>query len=199
MAVINKEDIVVDVNDNLQINEGDDDLDRFILKTLRDMSNRGLLVGTDAAQTLVDGSETLNYPEGFRSVINITLTDSSGNENEPLIKLPGGQKEYRENIAFGGFVSGPTYFSEFNKKFYLLGKAAKAYTTLIEFRKNHPRDADNIEFSDDFENLMDAGTTYWKALQLGRTKALILWKPTYDNEMRKAVLNRNQQSSMMRG
>lgn len=199
MAVIVKADIVVDVNDNLQISAGTNGLDRFIIKTLIDMSNRGLLVDTDSTQTLVDGSKTLNYPTGFRSAINITLTDSSGNELEPLIKLSGGQKEYRRQIAFGSFTSNPHWFSEFENKFYLLGSSAAAYTVLIEFRKNHAKDADSIEFTTEFENLMFAGVTYWKALQLGRTKALILWKPTYDAEMRKAVLNRKQQPSLLLG
>lgn len=199
MTVIVKASIVEDVNDNLNLNGGEDSLDRFINKTLRDMSNRGLLVGTDASQTLVDGSETLDYPTGFRSAINITLTDGSGNELEPLIKLSGGQKEYRENIAFGSNTSNPRWFSEFDEKFYLLGKSAAAYTVLIEYRKNHPKDADNIEFSTDFENLMFAGTTYWKAIQLNRPTGITIWLPVYQNEMRKAVLNRKQQPSMMRG
>lgn len=199
MAVIVKADIVTDVNDNLQIAAGADDLDRFITKTLSDMSKRGLLVDSDATQTLVDGSETLNYPTGFRSAISITLTDGSANELEPLIKLSGGHGEYRQRIAFGSNISIPRWYSEFEEKFYLLGKAAEAYTVLIEYRKNHAKDADNIEFNTDFENLMFAGTTYWKAVQLNRPSALTLWLPIYRNEMREAVLNRNQQPSTMRG
>jgi hypothetical protein len=46
---------------------------------------------------------------------------------------------------------------------------------------------------------MFAGVTYWKAAQLTRLKALSLWLPIYLDEMRKAVLNRKQQPSTMRG
>lgn len=199
MAVIVKADIVEDVNDNLLLNGGADSLDRFINKTLSDMSKKGLLIDTDDTQTLTDGSETLNWPTGYRSTFNITLTDASGDAKKPLIKLPGGQKEYRRkiaNISTGGI---PRWFSEFDDKFYLLGRAGQAYTTLIEYRKNHPKDPDNIEFDTDFENLMFAGTTFWAAAKLGRIAAINLWGPIYLNEMRKAVLERRNQPSLMRG
>lgn len=201
MDVIIKADIFTDVTDNLLLSESADadSLDRFILKVLSDMSKKGLLVDTDDTQTLIDGSKTLDYPTGFRSAINITLTDGSGNELDPLIKLSGGQKEYRRRISHGSFTSTPRWFSEFEEKFYLLGSSSAAYTVLIEFRKNHPADADNIEFSTDFQNLMDAGTTFWKSMQIGRSTAISLWLPVYRDEMRKAVLDRKQQSSMMLG
>lgn len=194
-----KADIVADVNLNLQTDEGADALDFAINKTLRDLSNKGLLVGTDASQTLVDGSETLNYPTGFRSALAITLTDTANNENFPLIKLQGGQNEYRESIAFGSTITRPEWYSEFDDKIYLFGKARKVYTVLIEYRKNHAKDPDNIEFSTDFENVMFAGVTYWKAAQLTRLKALSLWLPIYQDEMRKVVLNRKQQPALLRG
>ena len=199
MAVIIKADIVTDVNENLQTAFSDTDLDRQILKVLTDMSNRGLLVGTDSTQTLVDGSKTLTYPTGFRSAINITLTDSSSNENYPLIKLPGGQKEYRERIAFGGGLRNPEWYAEFDDLIYLYGQASKSYTVLIEFRKNHPKDADNIEFTTELENLMFAGTTFWKAMALNRKASVALWGPIYAGLLREAKLNRKQQPSIMMG
>ncbi len=199
MSAIIKDDILTDVNENLNLNESESTLDTMIHKVLSDMSNRGLLVGTDSTQTLVDGSKTLNYPTGFRSAINITLTDGSGNELRPLIKLSGGQKEYRREIAHGSFTSNPTYFSEFENKFYLLGSSAAAYTVLIEFRKNHAKDANNIEFTTEFENLMFAGTTFYKALQLNRSASMGTWGTMYQDELRKAVLNRKQQPSLLLG
>ena len=197
MAVIVKADILTDVNSNLRLAETD--IDAIINKTLSDMSKRGLLIGTDTTQTLIDGSETLNWPTGYRSTFNITLTDSSGTEREPLIKLPGGIKEYRQKIAHGSGGSLPRWFAEFEGKFYLFGPAGQAYTTLIEFRKNHPKDPDNIEFDTDFENLMFAGASFWKAAQLNRITAVNIWGPIYQNEMRKSVLERRNQPSMMRG
>lgn len=202
MEVIDKADILADVGENLNADITSftgTSLDRQIIKTLTDMSNKGLLVGTDDTQTLADGDTTLDYPTGFRSAINITLTDTSDNTNYPLIKLPGGHKEYRERIAFGGGLVNPEWFSEFDGKFYLLGQASKSYTTLIEFRKNHPKTPDNIEFTTDFENLMFAGVTFWKAVARGATAKIAVWSPVYANEMRKAILNRKQQPSMMMG
>ena len=197
MAVIVKADILTDVNSNLRLAETD--IDAIINKTLSDMSKRGLLIGTDSTQTLIDGSETLNWPTGYRSTFNITLTDASGDAKKPLLKLPGGQKEYRRRIANGSTGGTPKWFSEFEGKFYLFGRAGQAYTTLIEFRKNHPKDPDNIEFDTDFENLMFAGVTFWKAAQLNRIAGVNMWGPIYQNEMRKAVLERRNQPSMMRG
>ena len=203
MAVIVKADIIEDVNENLRLKLDEDstELDRAINKTLKDMSKRGLLRSTDTSQTLIDGSKSLNYPTGYRSAISITLTDSSDNANYPLDRLPGGLKEYRERIAFSGNLVNPEWYaeSEAEKKIFLYGQASKSYTTLIEYRKNHAKDPDNIEFSDDFENLMFAGVTYFKALALSRISAITLWLPAYANELRLAMLDRNQQPSMMKG
>lgn len=198
MTVIVKADIIADVNDNLQTALSGTGLDRWIIKTLNDMSNRALLVGTDNSQTLVSGGTTLNYPTGFRDVTNITLIDASGAEKEPLAKLPGGHKEYRE-LRHNDSATGTTeWYSEFDKKFYLWRPADGSYTTLIEYHKNHAKDADNIEFETEFENLMFAGATFWYAAKLGRLSALSLWSPIYVNEMKKAVLNRNVQPQIVK-
>ena len=201
MAVIVKANIIADVNDNLEIALADDDLDRAIIKTLTDMSNRGLLVGIDNTQVLADGDTTLNYPTGFRKggVINITLIDNAGAEKEPLVKLPGGHKEYRELRHNDSSTGTTVWYSEFNKKFYLWRPADGAYTTLIEYSKNHAKDPDNIEFETEFENLMFAGATYWYAAKLGRTASIALWGPIYNGELRSAMLNRNIQPSIIRG
>ena len=203
MAVIVKADIIEDVNENLHFKLAEDStlLDRHIIKTLKDMSKRGLLRNKDTSQTLSDGSKTLEYPTGYRSAITITLTDSSDNANYPLARLPGGLFEYRERISFGGNLVNPEWYaeSEADQKIFLYGQASKAYTVEIEYRKNHPKDADNIEFSDDFENLMFAGVTYYKALAMSRISAIALWLPSYSNELRLAMLDRNQQPSMMKG
>jgi hypothetical protein len=201
MAVIVKADIIADVDDNLQTALGFTDLDKAIIKTLSDMSNRGLLVGIDATQVLVDGDTTLAYPTGFRKggVINITLIDAAGLEKGPLEKMHGGHNEYRKLRHNDSSAGTTVWFSEFNKEFYLWRPANQAYTTLIEYSKNHAKDADNIEFETEFENLMFAGATYWYAAKLGRPTALSLWGPIYNGELRLAMLNRNFQPSTIRG
>ena len=197
MAVITKANIIADVNRNLQIAESGTDLDFAINKVLTDMSKRGLLVDKDATQTLVDGSKTLSYPTGFRHAIAITLTDADSNELRPLKKLPGGHSEYRRLRHEDDATGTVGWYSEFNELIYLWRPAGQAYTTLIEYRKNHPKDPDNIEFSTDFENLMFAGATFWKATALSRTNGIAIWAPIYQNELRWASLNRKTQPSII--
>lgn len=199
MTVIVKADIIEDVNENLQIAKTGTDLDRAIIKTLTDMSNRGLLVGTNDTQTLVNGSTTLAYPTGFRNLISITLIDGSGAEKTPLIKLPGGHREYRE-LRHNDNSSGTTeWYSEFNEQFFLWRPADRAYTTLIEYRKNHAKDADNIEFETEFENLMFAGATFWHAVAMNRSKSIAIWGPMYQRELNSAARSRNVQPAIVRG
>lgn len=200
MAVIVKADIIADVNDNLQIALAGAELDRVIIKILNDMSKRGLLVGIDDGQVLADGDTTLDYPTGFRKggVINITLIDAAGAEKGPLVKLPGGHKEYRELRHNDSSTGTTVWYSEFNKNFYLWRPADQAYTTLIEYSKNHAKDVDNIEFETEFENLMFAGATFWYAVKMNRAKSTALWGPIYYGELRTAMLNRNIQPAKVR-
>jgi hypothetical protein len=199
MTAIAKADIITDVNLNLATSFSGTQLDNAIIRTLMDMSHRGLLVGTDSSQTLVSGDLTLNFPTGYRSAISITLIDSDSAVKAPLIKLPGGHLEYRElreNDAATGEVQ---YYSEFNEKIYLWRPPGQAYTTLIEYRKNHAKTADTIEFSTDFENLVFAGTTFWKACSLSRSKSIEIWGAIYRDLLQTAVLNRREQPSITRG
>ncbi len=186
MGIITKADIIEDVNENLQLGLAIDstELDRAIIKTLQDMSKNKLLVGTDNTQTLTSSSTTLAYPTGFQEVINITLIDGSDNTKRPLRELPGGHKEYRdlrENDAHTGFTE---WYSEFNKLFYLWRPPNQSFTTLIEFYKNHAKDPDNIEFTDELEGVMFAGVTFWKATALNRTKSIALWGGIYAGLLR---------------
>lgn len=199
MAVIVKADIIARVNKRLLTNFATDgtDLDDEINSVLVDMNKRGLLVDTDSSQTLSDGDLTLNYPTGFRHAIAITLTDANGTPLRPLRKLPGGHAEYRKlrhNDLATGFTE---WYSEFNNLIWLWRPASQAYTTLVEFRKNHPKDPDNIEFDTDFENLMSAGATFWHAANIGRTSGIAIWTPIYQNELRWAMLNRKTQPSIV--
>ena len=188
-----------DAFENLQTAFSGTQLDSVIIKTLTDMSNRGLLVGTDSSQVLTSSSLTLDFPDGYRSAISITLIDGSLATKAPLIKLPGGHGEYRELRENDDSTGLPKWYSEFNDKIYLWRPPDAAYTTLIEYRKNHAKDADNIEFTTEFENLMFAGATFWKAASLNRTESVNLWGVIYRDELRTAILNRKNQPSIARG
>lgn len=199
MAVIVKADIIADVNENLQTAFSSTDLDRAIIKTLTDMSNRSLLVGTDEDQSLAAGDGTLDFPTGYRFAIAITLTDASSAVQAPLIPLPGGHNEYRQLTQNDSSTGKPEWFSEFNKQFHLWRATNQAYTVLIEYYKNHAKDAGNIEFETEFENLMFAGATYWKAVAAKRVSSIQIWAPIYANALRFASLNRKPQPSILRG
>lgn len=192
MAVIVKADIITDVNENLSLElaAASTELDRAIIKTMKDMSKNKLLVGTDSTQTLTSSSTTLAHPTDFRELINITLIDGSGNSKSPLRKLPGGHREYRQlrdNDANTGFTE---WFSDFNKLFHLWRPPNASFTTLIEFYKNHPKTAGSIEFETKFEDVMFAGTTFWKAIALGRTNSIAIWSPIYSGLLRTSRPNK---------
>lgn len=200
MAAIVKVDILADVNENMLTSFSGTDLDRQINKVLKDMSNKDLLVGTDTSQTLVAGDKTLNHPTGFRSMVSLTLIDAAGVENDPLIKLPRGHREYRQ-LRDNDDSNGRTrWFSDFNSQFFLWRPADQAYTTLIEFYKDHALDPDNIEFDDvKFQELMFAGVTFWKATALSRTKAIALWGPIYSAALQIAEDNMPRNPHIARG
>lgn len=202
MAVITKANIITDVNENLQtaFATNGTDLDRAIKKVLKDMSNADLLVGTQTSQVLVANNKTLNYPPGYRSMIALTLIDSAGVEQDPLLKLRGGHNEYRQ-LRNNDDSNGRTqFYSEFNNQFFLWRPADQSYTTNIEYWKNHALDPDTIEFDDvEFEEVMFSGVTYWHAMAKGRASAIARWGPIYGAGLQIASDNMPRQPHIARG
>ena len=195
---IAKADILTKVNDRLQTAETN--IDTMIQEVLDDLSEEDLLIGTDPDQTLVSGDTTLDEPTGFRAMVAITLTiTSSGSEQYPLIKLPGGHKQYRELRHNDDSLGIPRYFSNFNGKFYLWRPANAAFTSLIEYYKNHPQDVDNIDFDDNFKNVIYAGATFKVALEAGRTRMIQLWGTVYQDAKRKRIDSMVYQPRIVRG
>lgn len=184
---IAKADILTEVNDNLQT--ALTDIDKFIQKALDDLSEEDLLVGTDDTQTLASGDKTLNEPTGFRALVNIVLTiTSSGSKQHPLIALRGGHKSYRELRHNDNSTGIPRWFSNFDGKFYLWRPPNQAFTSLIEYYKNHPAlSGDNIEFEVNFKNAIYAGSTFYTSLKYNRTAAISLWGPAYADAKRKRI------------
>lgn len=184
---IAKADILTEVNDNLQT--ALTDIDKFIQKVLDDLSEEDLLVGTDDTQTLVAGDKTLNEPTGFRALVNIVLTiTSSGSEQFPLIGLKQGHTEYRKLRHNDNSTGIPRWFSNFDGKFYLWRPANQAFTSLIEYYKDHPAlSGDNIEFGDNFRNAIYAGATFYAALGAGRTRMIQIWGSAYADAKRKRI------------
>ena len=183
---IAKADILTEVNDNLQT--ALTDIDKFIQKVLDDLSEEDLLVGTDNTQTLVAGDKTLDEPTGFRALVNIVLTiTSSGSEQFPLIGLKQGHTEYRKLRHNDNSTGIPRWFSNFDGLFYLWRPANQAFTSLIEYYKDHAQDVDAIEFGDNFRNAIYAGATFYTALKYQRSNSISIWKPMYDDAKRKRI------------
>lgn len=202
MSIV-KADILAEVNDNLQTSLTD--IDKFIQKTLDDLSEEDLLVDTDTTQTLSDGDTTLSEPTGFRALIpgGIVLTiTSSGSRQHPLIALKQGHEQYnalRHNDDTTGI---PRWFSNFNGKFELWRPPNQGFTSLIEYYKNHPAlsgDEGSIEFSDNFRNAIYAGATFYTALKYSRTKAITIWGAAYQDAKQKRIDSTVHQPRFVRG
>lgn len=105
---IAKADILTEVNDNLEI--GLTDIDKFIQKTLDDLSEEDLLVDTDSAQALVSGDLTLNEPTGFRALVAITLTIPSATATRTTYSFadsnPDTILDSSNSFLSDGFVAG---------------------------------------------------------------------------------------------
>lgn len=188
-------DILTEVNDNLEISLTD--IDKYIQKVLDDLSEEDLLVGSETG-TLESGATTLDEPDGYRAMVAITLTLNSS-EKWPLIKLPGGHRQYRQLRHNDDSTGIPEYYSRFNGKFYLWRPANQEFTTLIEYYKNHPQDVGNIEFDDINRNAIYAGATFYTALKYNRTSALSTWGPMYHAAKQKRIDSTVFQARICRG
>lgn len=198
---IEKADILTEVNDNLQTSLTN--IDKFIQKVLDDLSEEDLLVGTDDTQTLASGDTTLNEPTGFRALVNIVLTiTSSGSEQFPLMALPQGHRQYRALRHNDDSIGIPRWFSNFNAKFFLWRPANQAFTSLIEYYREHPAlsgDTGTILFGDNFRNAIYAGATFYTALKYSRTKAIQIWGPAYAIAKQKRIDSTSHQPRFVRG
>ncbi len=196
-----KADILTEVNDNLQL--ALTNIDKFIQKVLDDLSEEDLLVGTDTDQTLTSGDITLDEPTGFRALVAITLViTSSGSEQFPLVGLKGGHPQYRELRHNDDSTGIPRWFSNFNGKFYLWRPPNQAFTSLIEYYKEHPAlsgSTGTILFADNFRNAIYAGATFYTALKYSRTKALQIWGPLYQDAKTKRINSTAHQPRFVRG
>ncbi len=199
---ITKANIITEVDENLQtgfVNDPDT-IDRFIQKVLDDLSEEDLLVDTDATQTLVSGDKTLAYPTGYRAMIALTLTVTSGSsEQHPLEPLPGGQQQYRSLRHNDDSTGIPRWFSDFNSQFFLWRPANQAFSSLIEFYKDHPQDVENIEFSDNYKNAIFAGVTFYAGLKFNRPTAINTWGPMYESAKQKRIDAMPRQPRISRG
>lgn len=200
MSIV-KADILIEVNDNLQTSLTD--IDKYIQKALDDLSEEDLLVDIDDSQTLASGDTVLVHPTGFRALVDITLTiTSSGSEQFPLIALKQGHKQYRALRHNDDSIGIPRWFSDFNEQFFLWRPPNQAFTSLIEYYKNHPAlsgDTGNIEFNDIFRNAIYAGATFYTALKYSRANAISVWGPAYNDAKQKRINSFAHQPRIVRG
>ena len=191
MAIL-KADILTFVNEALEEDLSGTELDLAIELTLTDMSDYNLLVAQAGPESIAIGDQSITTPTGFREalVVQLTHTDTS-KLKEPLNKLPGGLKEYRELMAESSSNAEPRWWTESDGTFFLYPPANAAYTGLIDFYKDHPEDADNIEYGDEFSNCVRYGTAFHYAMLKTRERYMNIWGPKYDAEksLRRAVID----------
>jgi len=165
---------------------------------LRDISNIGLLVGSETTQTLESGDLTLDVPDEYKDVLNIQLTDDGDVLQDPLIALSGGQEEYRLLMSESNSTNTPEYYSEYDGAFYLYPPPDDDYTTNIEYQKYDDQNPDSIEFGDEFSNALKFGSLYFYAMMKSRERYVALWGPKYEYEKEIRRLNMNKQPSITR-
>lgn len=188
VMAIEKANILTRVNARLQTNFVVGDIETQIQEILDDLSEEDLLEDTDDTQTLTSGNTTLDEPTGFRALIDIVLTiTSSGSEQFPLLALKQGIRQYDMLRHNDNSIGIPRWFANSNSQFFLWRPANQAFTSLIRYYKNHPQDVDNIEFDDNFKNVIYAGVTWKMALEAGRTRMIAIWGIMYDRTKQKRV------------
>lgn len=162
-----------------------DKLDPAIGACLNDLNTSDLLLDSVDGDALAAGGSVLAFPDNYKSVIAITLTDSSGKVYDPLLEHPGGLLAYRYLPT--GRRGRPEFFVEdvSVEAFRLYPVADVAYTTHIDFWRTHPQTPDAIAYRSDFQILLNLGTVYWEAVLRRNTTNLNHWAPLYFAERQK--------------
>lgn len=162
-------------------------------------NNKNLEIDTITAGviTLITGN-TLTVESAGET---ITIM-ANGKEQFPLIGLKRGHSQYRGLRHNDDSTGIPRWFSNFDGKFFLWRPPNQAFTSLIEYYKNHPAlsgSEGSIEFDDNFRNAIYAGATFYTALKFGRTKALLIWGPMYESAKKKRIDSVVQQPRFVNG
>lgn len=150
-------------------------------------NNKNLEIDTIAAGviTLIAGN-TLTV-EAAGATVTIM---ANGKEQFPIIGLKGGHTEYRKLRHNDDSTGIPRWRSNFDGKWFLWRPPNQAFTSLIEFYKEHPAlsgSTGSIEFPDNFKNTIFAGSTFYASLKFSRTNAMNIWKPMYEEAKQKRI------------
>ena len=175
-------------------------LDEAIKTCLNDLSNSNFLKAYDTTQTLTNTDTTLAYPSLYKDLIDggIILNDGSY-DLEPLTRISW--REYKELMTNfnSGLRSTPKVYAEQNSLFYLYVPPGQSYTTEIWYWKCHAQSADTIEFGEDFRNVINYGTVYYKSMLQGNTKYMSIWGPIYEREKQMRRFCMYQQPRVVKG
>lgn len=199
---ITKGEILTDVNENLQTSFTASQIATRIQAILNDLSEADLLVGTDDTQALANGDTTLDHPTGFRALIPggiVLIITASASRQHPLIKLKQGHEQYNSLRHNDDTVGIPRWFSDFNEKFFMWRPPNQAFSSLIEFYKDHPQDVDNIEFGDMYQEAIFAGVTWKMAIKQSRSRMISLWGAVYADAKQKRIDSFVHQPRIVRG
>lgn len=177
---IEKADILTFVNEALNENFVVGDIEIAIKTTLSDLAKYNLLTATPVDVAKVSGDKSIDFPTLFKKLISISPNDGSVDRN-PLIALGGGYKEYKRVVSGTQVNStvGQMWFAQYNKKFFIYPTLTQDMTFTIDYYQLSARDVDSIAYGDEFENAINYGTTYHKALFKKKTSYVDIWLPVY--------------------
>jgi len=193
MAIL-KADVLTFVNNVLK--EAFTDIDSEILACLADMSKYNFLTDT-ATDTLTVTDESVALQSDFRQEVSIIPSLNDVN-SPPLKPYSGGYKELKDMMG-SGITGTPAYYVIYDGKIYFDVAVSSAYVITTEYYKYHAKDADTIEFSEDFTNAINFGAAYYAALFRKKTSYIEIWRPIYKEEKAKMVITIPEQPHIVRG
>jgi len=178
---ITKAGLLVLCNNNLERSETD--IDNAIKRVIGKINGKGnFLVETKNTDTISSTSTTVAYPTGFKSLNYIRLQRSNNSVTPYLIK-----KSYGEylNALSNGVGGTPDSYTGWNSNFYFYPVPSDDFTVEITYFKNHPQDADTIEYDETkFSTVMESGVTFEVANRYGLTDQINLWGQRYADDLR---------------
>ena len=166
-------------------------LDEAIKACLGDLNELDLLRDCETSFALTADDTSLAWPDNYKSIISIQLTDVAGVVYDPLDEFPGDVRAFRHLAPVNSGAGRPTGFVEdpATGTFLIAPTSDGTYSVTIDYWKTHPQTPDAIVYPITFQHLLNLGTAYWEAMLRGNEKYINIWGPMYFKE-RQVMENR---------
>jgi len=149
MAIL-KAEVLAKVNKRLSRSETD--IDDEIEAVLNDISKRADFLTKEATRETEKSIDYYAVPENFKDMTDIRVND----DEEPLERK---SHNYFLKVSAGdNSENTPTIYAVQNDFFWLHPCPNKVYTMTLYYSIFHPKDADNIEFGEEFREAVNEGT-----------------------------------------